>query len=173
MLLCDGAQEESLTLNWPNATGTCMAGPESLYSWAEHIWMYCNCCSCICAKGFLAWRPLIMWSLSICVSVCWALQNQFKAFGNGLFLYWECCMRWLTADLAARLMFLVHDLTEHCNYSHKRLVLILGLAFDLNCRLLEYWWYHRQSTTESPGSGKSTTSLQSILRLLPVWKVAF
>lgn len=80
-------------------------------------------------------------TLHMCVSVCRALRNKFKAFGNGLFPYWECCMRWLAADLAARLTFLVHDLTEHCNYSHKRLVLILGLALDLNCRLLEYWWW--------------------------------
>jgi len=47
-------------------------------------------------------------------------------------------MRWLAANLAARLTFSVHDLTEHCNYSYKRLVLILGLALELNHRLLEY-----------------------------------
>lgn len=37
-------------------------------------------------------------------------------------------MRWLAAVLAAGLMCLVHDLTEHCSYSYSSLVLTLVLA---------------------------------------------
>ena len=88
VLIHGGTWEESLALNGPNASGVPVADSEPLWSWAEHVWMYCNCWNCIYANGSLVWRPLVIWSLSIGVYVCKAWQNWCQAFGNSLFLYW-------------------------------------------------------------------------------------
>lgn len=59
------------------------------------------------------------------------LHRNCKVFGSSLFVHGGvlgCCMRWLAAVLAAGLMCLVHDLTEHCSYSYSSLVLTLVLA---------------------------------------------